>query len=78
MRFSIVFDDNGTILAASEGEDEAEMPASRPGENTAGFGVPAQLADDELHEAVEGIFLNLDTKRLALQNMNGEMQCQNE
>ena len=78
MRFSIVYDDNGTILAASEGENEVYRPASRPGENTADFGVPDHLADDELHEAVERLFLDLDGKRLALQTLNGEKKCQSE
>jgi hypothetical protein len=78
MRFSIVCDDNGTILAASQGEDEAETPVGHPGENTADFGVPDHLAEDELHEAVERLFLDLDAKRLALQTLNGEKKCQNE
>ena len=78
MRFSIVCDDNGTILAASQGEDEADEPVGHPGENTADFGVLDHLAEDELHEAVERVSLDLDAKRLALRALNGEKKCQNE
>jgi hypothetical protein len=78
MRLSIVCDDNGTILAASQGEDEADKPVGHPGDNTADFGVPDHLAEDDLHESRRTLFLDLDAKRLALQTLKGEKKCQND
>jgi hypothetical protein len=65
MRFSIVFDDNGTILAASlacEGDIE---PLSGPGENAAEVELPDDMAEAELKDSVERLFLNMDARKLA-------------
>jgi hypothetical protein len=68
MRFSIVYDDNGTLLAASLGGDDAAKPVSRAGENIADFDIPDQLADAELHQAVERLLLDIVT-------INRSAQC---
>jgi hypothetical protein len=45
MRFSIVYDDNGTILSASEGDDVTDLPVPGPGENVADLDIPDDLPD---------------------------------
>jgi hypothetical protein len=53
MRLSIVFDDNGTILGASVGDDEADRPTLDPGVNSRYLDISDGLPDDELQQAVE-------------------------
>ena len=59
MRFSIVFDDNGTTLAATEGDQESDVP-ERPGENIRYFDIPDDLGDAELRQTVERVFTDMD------------------
>ena len=63
MRFSIVFDDNGTILAASAGEEKANEPAPGPGVNSSYVDIPDDLPDSELKQAVERALIDLDVKK---------------
>ena len=65
MRFSIVYDDNGTILSASEGDDITGRPVPRPGENVADLDIPDDLPDAGLHEAVERLLVDVDPRKLA-------------
>jgi hypothetical protein len=60
MRFSIVFDDNGTTLAATEGDQEADLPVG-PGENIRYFDIPDDLGDGELRQTVERVLTDMDT-----------------
>jgi hypothetical protein len=64
MRFSIVFDDNGTVLAASVGSEEAAKPTPGPGVNRGYFDITDDLSDTELHETVERLLIDMDAKKL--------------
>jgi hypothetical protein len=63
MRFSIVFDDNGTILGASMGDEEADNPALGTGVNSGYFDISDDVPDDELQQAVESALIDLDLKK---------------
>jgi hypothetical protein len=63
MRLSIVFDDNGTILGASVGDDEADRPTLDPGVNSRYLDISDGLPDDELQQAVESALIDLDVKK---------------
>jgi hypothetical protein len=63
MRFSIVFDYNGAILAASADVTEANEPAPGPGVNSSYFDIPDDLLDSELQDAVECALIDLDVKK---------------
>ena len=63
MKFSIVFDDNGTILAASAGDEKANEPASRRGVNSSYFDIPDDIPDSELQQAVECALIDLNMKK---------------
>jgi hypothetical protein len=63
MRFSIVFDDNGTILAASAGDDAAAKLTLGPGVSSDYFDISDALPDDELQQVVESALINLDVKK---------------
>jgi hypothetical protein len=65
MKFSIVFDDNGTILAASVGGEDRAKPAPGPGENSANVDIPDGIDDAELPEAVERLFVSMGARKLA-------------
>jgi hypothetical protein len=65
MRFSIVYDDNGTILSASEGDDVTDRPSPGLGENVADFDVPDDLHGVGLREAVESVLAAMDATNLA-------------
>ena len=60
MRFSIVFDDNGTTLAATEGDQEADVPVPGPGENIRQFDIPNDIGDAELRQTVERVLTDMD------------------
>jgi hypothetical protein len=63
MRFSIVFDDNGTILGASVGDEEADRPTLGAGVNSGYFDISDGLPDDELQQAEESALIDLDVKK---------------
>jgi hypothetical protein len=65
MRFSIVYDDNGTILSASEGGDVTDRPAPGPGENVADFDIPDDLPGAGVQETVERLLVDIDARKLA-------------
>jgi|SoiMethySBSTD1v2_1073268.scaffolds.fasta_scaffold215497_2 hypothetical protein len=64
MRFSIVFDDNGTILAASLCNEEAAKPTPGPGTNRGEFDILDDLSDTQLHETVERLLVDMDAMKL--------------
>ena len=64
MRFSIVFDDNGANLCASEGDDVTDRPAPGPGENIADFDIPNDPSGAGLQEAIERVLVDVDATRL--------------
>lgn len=53
MRFSIVIDDNETILAATAGDEDADAPVPGPGESIGYFDIPGDMEDGELHQSVD-------------------------
>jgi hypothetical protein len=63
MRFSIVFDDDGTTLAATEGDEKADVP-ERPGENIRYFDIPDDIGDAELRQTVERVLTDMDASAL--------------
>lgn len=65
MRFSIVGDDNGTILSASEGGDVTDRPAPGPGENVGAFDIPDDLSGARLQEAGEACARRFGATKLA-------------
>jgi hypothetical protein len=72
MRFSIVFDDNGTILAASEGGEEADKPVPGPGVSRGYFEISDDLPEAELHQNVERLLIDLDASKLMQSPARGE------
>ena len=62
MRLSIVFDDNGTITAASAGDEEADLPVPGPGKNIGYLDIPDDTRDAELHQTVERVLIDMDAK----------------
>jgi hypothetical protein len=62
MRFSIVFDDNGTVLAASASQ-EARRPTPRPGVSTGYFDISDDVPEVELPQTVERL-TDLDPSKL--------------
>ena len=63
MRFSIVYDDNGAILSAAEG-DAAGRPAPGSGENVADFDMPDDPQGAGLQEAIERVLVDMDATKL--------------
>jgi hypothetical protein len=72
MRFSIIFDDNGTILAASEGGGEIGKPRPGPGVSRGYFDISDDLPEAELHQIVERLLVDLDTSELTQPPARGE------
>lgn len=72
MRFSIVIDDNGTILAASVEGEEIDKPMPGPGVSRGYFGISDDLPDAQLNQTVERLLLDLDTRRLTQSPARGE------
>ena len=64
MRISIVFDNNGTILAASVGGEDANKSAPGPGVSSGYFDFPDDMPDAELPRAVERVLIDLDASEL--------------
>jgi hypothetical protein len=64
MRFSIVFDDNGTVLAASVDDQETGKPMPAAGVNRGYFDVSDDLPDVELNHTVEQMLASLDARKL--------------
>ncbi|HEY6682452.1 MAG TPA: hypothetical protein VI030_05745 [Propionibacteriaceae bacterium] len=72
MRFSIVFDDNGTILGASEGGEEVDKPMPDPGVSSGYVEISDDLPDAELHQTVERVLVDLDASELTHSPARGE------
>jgi hypothetical protein len=72
MRFSIVFDDNGTILDASvDGEQkDTQMPGT--GVSKGYVDISDDLPDVELNHTVERMLIELDAKKLEQSPDRGE------
>jgi hypothetical protein len=70
MRLHVVYDDQGTILAAAqvgEGDAKFDVPLAEPGEHAAEIDVPAEFAERGrrgLHELVPHLQVNVKEKRL--------------
>jgi hypothetical protein len=64
MRFSIVFDDNGTILAASIHGEEPDGPMPGPNVRQGHFEISDDLPDAELQQTVERVLIDMDTRKL--------------
>jgi hypothetical protein len=62
MRLSIVCDDNGTILSASDGDDVPDRPVPGPGENAADLDIPDDLPMPVRMKAVERPLVDLDAE----------------
>jgi hypothetical protein len=65
MRFSIVFDDNGTILAASVDGEGADTAILGPGVSSGCFDISGDLPDAELQETVERLLIDMDVTKFA-------------
>ena len=65
MRFSIAFDDNGTILGASVGGDEAADPVPDPGVRRGYVDISDDVPDAELPQTVERLLVDMDTSKLS-------------
>jgi hypothetical protein len=64
MRFSIVFDDNGTILSASVDDGKTDKPMPGPGMTRGYFDLSDDLPDVELNHTVERMLADLDAEKL--------------
>jgi hypothetical protein len=73
MRFSIVYDENGTILAAAiDGENANKLP--RSGASVAHLDIPEQSAYGELRKTVEDLLLDIDPRKLVPPGEEGDGQ----
>ena len=72
MRLSIVFDDNGTFLAASEDGEEVDKPAPGPGVSRDYVDISDDLPDAERHQTVERLLVDLDASELRQSPARGE------
>jgi hypothetical protein len=63
MRLSIVFDGNGTVLAASASE-EAQRPTPGRGVSAGCFDISDDVPEVELPQAVERLLADLDPSKL--------------
>jgi hypothetical protein len=63
MRLSIVFDDNGTVLAASASE-EAHRPTPGPGVSTGYFNISDDVPEVELPQTGERLVADLNPSKL--------------
>jgi hypothetical protein len=72
MRLSIVFDDNGTILAVSEGGEEIDKPMPSLGVSRGYFEISDDLPEAELHQTVERLLVDLDASELTQSPAGGE------
>jgi hypothetical protein len=64
MRFSIVFDDNGTVLAASGAGEETQKLTLGPGVSTGHIDISDEVPDAELPQTVERVFVDMDPRKL--------------
>jgi hypothetical protein len=64
MRFSLVFDDDGTILAASVDGAEIDKPKPGPGVSKVYFDISSDEPDVELNHTVERMLVDLDAREL--------------
>lgn len=72
MRFSIVFDDNGTIIDAAVDGEEKDKPMPRTGVSKGYVDVADDLPDLELNHTVERMLIDLDAKKLKQSPSEGE------
>ena len=72
MRFSIVFDDNGTILAASEGGEEIDKPRPGPGVSRGYFEISDDLPEAEPHQIVGRLVVDFDANEVTRSPARGE------
>jgi hypothetical protein len=63
MRFSIVFDENGTILGASVNGEEIDQPTPA-GISRGYFDISDDLPDAQLNQTVEHMLGDLDARKL--------------
>jgi hypothetical protein len=63
MRFGIVYDDNGVILAASVSGDAAD-PVPGPGMSNGQFNVPDDMPEAEQRQVVERVLIDMDPRSL--------------
>jgi hypothetical protein len=64
MRFSLVFDDDRTILAASVDGEEIDKPMPGPGVSKGSFDISDDVPDVELNHTVERMLVDLDAREL--------------
>jgi hypothetical protein len=64
MRLSIVYDDNGTILAAAEVGPGGDVVLPGAGEHTAEMDVPEQLAEAPPEELLERLQVDVKARQL--------------
>jgi hypothetical protein len=64
MRFSLVFDDDGTIIAASVDNAEIDKPKPGPGVSKGYFDISNDEPDVELNHTVERMLVDLDASEL--------------
>ena len=72
MRFSIVFDDNGTILAAAVDDDEKDKLMPDAGVSKGYLDVSDDLPDVELNHIVKRMLIDMDARKLKQSPARGE------
>jgi hypothetical protein len=72
MRFSIVFDENGTILNASLDGEEKDNSIADPSIGRGYFEISDDLPDAELNKTVERLLIDLDARKLEQSPARGE------
>jgi hypothetical protein len=72
MRFSIVFDDNGTILAASVDGEETDKPMRGSGVSRGYLDISDDSPDPQLNQTVERMLVDLDATNLTQRPARGE------
>jgi hypothetical protein len=64
MELSVVYDDEGTILAAAISGEDGDEPLPQPGESSGVYEVPDELSGGELHEVVQRLKIDVEARKL--------------
>ena len=64
MRVSVIYDNEGNILAAVEAGDKADCLVPREDEHADEFDVSGKLAQGAFHELFRSLWVDVETKEL--------------
>lgn len=68
MKLSVVYDNEGTILAAAISGDDGDEPLPQPGESSGVYEVPDELSGGELHEVAQRLKIDAQARKLTVRS----------